>query len=527
MSVNLGRLRALPVALAVAAAVPLLAPVAADAALAGGNALTTTLRPDLRSATVTRVDPVAVETDVTYCFNKSISSLPQPGSLGVGLYRDSGGPGVAADSAVRSASNDKCAVATFSSFDLDAEQYTYASVAGSDGAGGGGTPAVTNIANGLGNIQDATALIGSKTNNGTRGRTTGPDLVGITANNANNTIDYTFDQTVGAVNTAAPPAAPHINDAGHFGFNDSTGVAHAYPGGATNISINGKVVRVKFPVGDPVSSAVRAFVGYADVTSLARGDFTPGGSATRPGSGGFTDRPDLVDAVLSSSGNTVDFVYDQLISTNADTNGKVLLSLSIGGVAVSPSSSTVVNGNTLRATFTSGDFFNEYDVQVYAGQGAVTGGTGASTAGGAAVGGNTGAFAQGFTTAPDARAVSFDTATGVASVTLDQRFVSFTPGSFKLLDDSGSQIAPAAISVSGQGGAAGPVVAKVTFTPAQLTGARSLLLQSGAFSSFIGSTNPAQVISPTAGASKVKGKFHKARSISKKAMRRAMARVRH
>ena len=94
-----------------------------------------------------------------------------------------------------------------------------------------------------------------------------------------------------------------------------------------------------------------------------------------------------------------------------------------------------------------------------------------------------------------------------------------------MIDDSGSQVAAAAISVSGQGGAAGPVVAKVTFTPAQLAGARSLLLQPGAFSSFLGYTNPAQVISPTAPASKVKGKFHKVRAMTRKQARR-LSRVR-
>ncbi len=82
--------------------------------------------------------------------------------------------------------------------DSDATQYTYVQADGSDGsASDGGGSAVSS--NGFGSIRDATALIGSKTNNGTRGFGAGPDLTGITVDNAASTIDFTYDQRVGAV----------------------------------------------------------------------------------------------------------------------------------------------------------------------------------------------------------------------------------------------------------------------------------------------------------------------------------------
>ena len=55
----------------------LLTPAAANAAMGGANALTTTQRPDLRSATVQSTNTVDDTTTVRACFNKDIANNPQ------------------------------------------------------------------------------------------------------------------------------------------------------------------------------------------------------------------------------------------------------------------------------------------------------------------------------------------------------------------------------------------------------------------------------------------------------------------
>ncbi len=128
MSVTSKRLRALPLAAALVA--PLLLPVAADAAMGGANALTTALRPDLRTATVQSTNAVDDTTTVRVCFNKAIASLPQAGLFRMGHYQDTDVGDLVASSATRSTSN--CADAVFPND--DATQFTYVSVFGSEGA---------------------------------------------------------------------------------------------------------------------------------------------------------------------------------------------------------------------------------------------------------------------------------------------------------------------------------------------------------------------------------------------------------
>ncbi len=162
--------------------------------MGGGNHLTTSLRPDLRSATVQSTNAVDDTTTVRVCFNKAIASLPQAALFEMGTYEDDDlGDSINAVSATRTSAN--CADAVFPNH--EAEQYTYVTVLGSDGTtpNSGGSAVSTN---GFGNIMDSTALIGSKNNSGTRGFTSEPDLVGVAFNNSGFFIDFTFDQQVGA-----------------------------------------------------------------------------------------------------------------------------------------------------------------------------------------------------------------------------------------------------------------------------------------------------------------------------------------
>jgi hypothetical protein len=122
MSVTPLRRAALPIALAILLGLP----AVANAALGGGNALTTSLRPDLRSATVQSTNAVDDTTTVRVCFSKAIASLPQAALFHMGDYNSSGSAGqtLTATSATRSTAN--CADAVFPN--SDATQYTYVTV---------------------------------------------------------------------------------------------------------------------------------------------------------------------------------------------------------------------------------------------------------------------------------------------------------------------------------------------------------------------------------------------------------------
>jgi hypothetical protein len=514
MSVSAGRLRALPLAVAALLAVP----TAANAAMGGANALTTALRPDLRSATVQSTNTTDDTTTVRVCFSKAIASLPQAGRFAMGTYADSFGPAtrIVATSATRSTSS--CADAVFPN--SDATSYTYVTVGGSDGSGpDSGIAAVSS--NGFGNIQDSTALIGSKTNNGTRGFGSGPDLVGVTVNNAASTIDYTFDQRIGAVNPAG--AAFEANLQNGAVVTSNTGA------GERALSADGLTVRVNFPAGS-VTGAVRA---YAQNAVASKAGMIVGHlrSVARPGSGGFTDRPDLQSVTLAADGSYIDYQYDQVL-TATGANANFLIGFAGLNTGTSPDGVPAIIGgpgvgNTVRIPCSFCPAFT-HEAQVSGGSidGAVTGTAGTSTAGGLPTGGNAGAFATGFTTGPEALTVSFDNATSVATVLFDQRWATDNSAQFKLIDDQGSQISAAAISVTGGGApSAGKTTAKITFPNGTLAGARSLLIQEAGVitgGGFLGWNAP-QVISPTAPAAKKARKFHQAKAMSRK-MRRALKR---
>ncbi len=504
MTVNSRRVRALSLAVGGV----LLAAPAAHAAMGGANALTTSLRPDLRSATVQSTNAVDDTTTVRVCFNKAIASLPQAALFEMGTYEDDDpGDSINATSATRSTSN--CADAVFPND--DATQFTYVTADGSDGtAPDSGSSAVST--NGFGNIMDSTALIGSKTNNGTRGFTTGPDLVGITVNNANATIDYTFDQRVRPASVSAA-----AND---FFYTDSDGNSTPSLAGAANraLSTDGLTVRVNFAAGPDIQDAVRGGVAQDAVDGKASADQNNERTVARPGSGGFTDAPDLVAIIPSADGSTVDYQFDQVLTGIPGGAGAFEMHKSFSEED-SPASVSIVGGagvgNTVRAVFTpTGEQEHEYWVSGSANGNAVTGAGGASTPGGLPAGGNAGAFATGFTIAPEALTVSFDNATDVAHVLFDQRWQDADENDFKLIDDQGSQIAAAALNVTGSGSpTAGRITAEVTFPAGTLSGARSLLLQQNAVEVDVNLFGPLgnrpQVISPTAPAATTAKKFRK------------------
>ena len=506
MSSHSVRLRALPLAVLVALAVP----ASANAAMGGGNALTTSLRPDLRSATVQSTNAVDDTTTVRVCFSKAIASLPQSARFHMGTYN---APyvfagSITATSATRSTSN--CADAVFPNF--DATQFTFVTVDGSQGtAPDGGTSAVST--NGFGNIEDSTALIGSKTNNGTRGFSTGPDLVGITVNNAAATIDYTFDQRVGGI-------VGGVGDlAGAFSYSLPNGTpVNSLPGAANrSISSDGLTVRVNFPAAT-IQNAVRGFVQFAALVAKSDGSssgLNPGRSAARPGSAGFTDAPDLVSVTVNGGRDALLFQYDQVL-TAVGAQNLFHAGLAFSGSVSGNGAPTIVGGagvgNTVSVPCTSDcNRIDEYIVSGWADAGAATGAALPSTFGGVAAGGNAGAFATGFTTAPEALSVTFDNATDIARVRMDQRWQAEDNTLVRLIDDQGSQIAAGAINITGGGSPTTcQCIAEITFPAGTLAGARSLLLRSTAlFTTQASVGNVTQVISPTAPAAKTARKFRR------------------
>jgi len=493
-------------------AVPLVAPVAANAAMGGALPATTSLRPDLRTATVTNVNTTNVTTTVRFTFNKAVSSLPNASRLQIGTYRQAT---IGADTATRASDNMSSVDAVFSSTDVDVTQNTHATAT---------FGAVTNVANGMSNLGDSTALVQlagtSATNSGTAGKSTAPDLTGITVANSTDTINFIFDQNVGA--STANPAAFHFNNQAGDVF---TGIPALVP------AITGNVVSVRFPPGS-VASAVRGYVDAGAVAARTTG-MDPNAtelSVARPGTSGLTNRPDLQSTTLSAGGTTVDFVFDETIA-GTPAPGSFFVDLSDASFRAA-TSAVIVNGNTVRATFAGGDSQNEYfiaaDVRDSAGiTGVAAPAARTNTAGGLPVGGNAGAFATGFTTGPEALRVTFDNTTGVASILLDQRFFT-SNNSFQLIDDTGTQLPATPNSVSGSGGAAGQATVRVAFTPAQLSGARSIGLNGGAVTSFIGASNVVQQLSPTASAAVLskgsKVKSHKAKGLNSTKQLRAILR---
>jgi hypothetical protein len=207
--------------------------------------------------------------------------------------------------------------------------------------------------------------------------------------------------------------------------------------------------------------------------------------------------------IPSTGGGFVDFQYDQVLT--ALTPGSWIVAMAntanpaLGSAAIVGGPGV---GNTVRVQCpVCASLAHESIVSAWSVAGAATGAGGASTAGGLPAGGNAGAFASGFTVAPEALTVSFDNATNVAHVLFDQRWQVDNSAMFRLIDDQGSQISAAAINVSGAGApTAGKTAADITFPAGTLSGARSLLIQTGAVSgNALGNgSNRTQVISPTA-----------------------------
>jgi hypothetical protein len=510
-----------------ALAFPLLAVGSAQAAIAGANPESTSNRPDLVSATALN------STTVLYCFDKQLNNVGLvPAAFLLGGYRS--GRFVGAGLALLEQTVDttgKCVRATFPSSIGDIGQYTIASVL--TGSNVQTTAAVTNP------ISDSTALTVpaslNPTHNGTTGFTNSLDLTGVIPDPTTNSLTYVEDQ---AISTAAAPVAANFYFTRPGGTTPCTGLAAPAP------VVSGNQVTVFFgPVATcPISDAVRAgqLIGAFPAGAAADpGIPSPPANVIVPNTNGVTSRPDLTGVKLESNLQAMDFTFDKQVSVTAPTGFNAILSDStvVPSVTASVISSTATS-TTLRVTFdTAVDPLANYAEFVVGGavnMGAVTEVSppllvNSPDAGPA--GGNAGAFARGFTTAPDAFGALISASTGVVTIALDQREFVSTPAAINLVDGTGNITfsAPAG-SVTTPAQAAGPETITVQFSPGQVATAKNLFLSIGALgTNALGNPpvqfNPWQIMSAPSTASILhRAKLEK--PMSKKQVRAIRARVR-
>jgi len=396
----------------------LLAVSPAQGAVGTANQVTTRL-PDIRTATFQ-----SLFNEEEVCFDATIDLVaPAPGQVFAGGYISASI--TAGNTPVLS--QDNCIKSQFSTTNQDLAKATYAHV----------LPNVVKLHNAAGNnIGDSAPNIGATTHNGTAGNTTGPDLSLTAPNTAQNQLGYVFDEKINTTggpvcNDAAGTAEPG------FGFYDSQGISHTDGTlvSCSNTSGGNGAVLIQFPPGtSPIGSAQRAWVNNGQVTSLAP-SATVNTQLSVPvpvaGANGRSNDPDLTAVnLVSPSGNQLDFVYDENVANVAFAQFHAVLS---NGFTFNGNAAAIVNGNTVRVSFTGMDTVTEY---VVAGWNDGPGGTNNVTAlqgsddnapappNGLPAGDNAGAFALGYSTGPDPLSATVDQAGGQITVKMDQRTLS-------------------------------------------------------------------------------------------------------
>jgi hypothetical protein len=499
------------IGLGVLAAFPFVGAGVASASMGGAPPATTNFRPDLRTVHIlTGINAGRVQ----FCFDKPITiAAASSAEFALGGYRwDTILTGFVGLTPVLDATGD-CAIVTMaldhSGSEADLNSYTFGTV--QPGA------VTASISGGQPNLADSSPSLDSTDHSGTTGHTTGPDLVGVTvgAPAGTNEIIYTFDQPVDTA-VLDPGAFRYYNAAGNIQF------------GAAITGVDGTGdVRVAFGV-PTVSDAVIAYVYHGDSGSpegVNKEPVTPfvgnGGaysdtpnpetespteSVTVPGTGGVTARPDLVSAALvPGATNEIDYTFDQNVTLA--TVGAFVAVTSNGDEIRATSATVQADGKTVRATFSGPNIANYLEEMVVAtvyDGGVTNAATVANFAQGKPVGGNGGAFATGFTNAPDATGVTFNSSSGQAVVNFDQRVAAnaagqpvdqtgaaATPlGNWLLLDANGNFLAsPTSATVE----ALGPYLSDVRLTfanPPILAVAKSLEIVGNQASSNPANNNP-------------------------------------
>lgn len=456
-------------------ALPLAGAGSAHAAIAGANPASTNLLPDLRSATV-----VNGLQQVNFCFDKQLGRQTPLDKTNFTLAGYRSGTRQAADLVAFNNSNLNCVLATFSNV-TDLSAFSIAEVAQNSVQSATGS-ASTALGGNTFSIPDAVALNqggGTSSQSGTRGHTTGPDLAGVIVDSSDNAIAYVFDQKV---------SPTLLGTSSNFHFVQING---AEATGTGTPVFSGNTVLVTFNAANNVNAAQRVYVDQstvqsANITATATdGTPNPVGSAIVPGKSGATVFPTLVSAALvnpgpANGGNAVDFTFDQTIADAVPASNFTVYTSDGGTLTGTGTPVVTADGKTVRVQFDTGNKVQEYLVEASADRAAVLNPQNESSVVGAApIGGNAGAFANGFTTGADAFSVAFDNASGSATITFDQRVfnVPGTGSNFVLLDADGNQIATASSVGSPGFGNTGPTQVTAQFTPQQLALGKSLIIE--------------------------------------------------
>jgi hypothetical protein len=489
------------IGLGVLAAFPFVGAGVASASLAGAPPATTNFRPDLRTVHIlTGINAGRAQ----FCFDKPITITAASGpDFELGGYRwDTILTGFAPAGTPVLDSTGDCAIVTMtpqSGGAADLNSFTFGSVT----AG-----AVTaSISGGQPNLPDSSPSLDSTSHSGTTGHTAGPDLAGVTvgAPAGTNEIIYSFDQ----------PVDPAALVPGDFAYYNAAGTLH--DGAAiTGVDSTGDV-RVAFAV-PTVSDAVVAVVGRGtgffpnSAPGAGRDDagtpstYNSSVSVTVPGTSGVTAIPDMASAqIVPGATNQIDYVFDQLVNTAVPADFWAVAS---NGDETSGTSATVLSdGKTVRVTFSAPNITNFLEEITLASVSfdAVKNAAGFfNTFQGKPVGGNAGAFATGFTNAPDATGVTFNASSGQVVVNFDQRVAANAAGQpvaqdgvtptaladWSLLDANGNFLAnPTSATVE----ALGPYLSDVRLTfanPPILAAAKSLEISGNQTTSNAANTNP-------------------------------------
>ncbi len=454
-------------AISVAAlACPLVAATSAQAAIAGANPPTQSIAPDLRSVSLVATN------EALFCFDKALANGTFTASnFQLAGYNSLTKNNLRAASAALDVGNTDCVAATYNlnagSSSNELKDYSIGTVlAGAVTGNAGGT-----------NLGDSVPEQNSTSHSGTAGVTTGPNLVSVAADPSLQQIDYVFDRAVD----------PGTLNPGNFGFYNVSGAGGLFVGANATV-VNGNQVNVGGFKAD-VRTATVAAIGPLGGNNNASGDpptEAPLASLPVPGTSGTTVGPVLLSAAINSP-NTIDFTFSGGVGTVANAN--FFVAYTSNGKVVAANGAVVTGANTVRATFPLDvqSFYEEF-VRAGVSADAVTGANGnPNIFAGVAVGGNVGAFATGFTNAPDARSLKLDAASGTATVDFDQRIdpASLKGGLFVLHAADGTVLpgASGTPSVTQSSGPSDSFVA-LQYTPQELAGAAFLEIDANAVSTF-------------------------------------------
>ncbi len=383
----------------------------AHAAIAGAPSVTTTGL-DLRTTTITRYDRNGgVPSQAEWCFSQPLTGtigsaggtgsghtfIPGTGGRGLSLVGYASTQVVYPDVAFVDPNNINCVIGNFGATENGFPTQVRAFTIGSAFAG------VVTTNSGLSNHTDSVPLAPSDAT-GPLGRTTGPNILGVQADQANNQIVYTLDHDLAALNPT-PVAA-------NFFYIDTSGVEHDGTGG---VSISNNVIRVNFAgLG---ANAVIAEIGMKKgAVGAADGAFDGVTPQTTPGepnqietvigpAGGTNANPILIAAaVVTVNGNqttSVDYTFDKQVNIASVNTAKFhLYSVNDRGdfVGTGPASQPN-NPNVVRVTFPSLDLSQIVRTGVDAGAVTGTAPAGPNIISTAPL--NPSASAPGFTSGPD------------------------------------------------------------------------------------------------------------------------------